>query len=123
MKTLGNILWFLVGGFVMSIVLFLQGLIACITIIGIPLGIQLFQLSGFVIWPFGKQVEEANNNGFKIFLNVLWLVFGGIFTVGAMYVIGALLHVTIIGIPFGKQFFKIGKFCFQPLGHKFVKKQ
>ena len=123
MKTLGNILWFLLGGFIMAIVLFIEGLVFCITIIGIPLGIQLFKLSGFVLWPFGKTVEDVNCNGFKVFLNVLWLVFGGIFTVAAFYVIGAILHITIIGIPFGKQFFKIGKFCFMPLGHTFVKPQ
>ena len=109
MKTLGNILWFLLGGFIMAIVLFIEGLVFCITIIGIPLGIQLFKLSGFVLWPFGKTVEDVSCNGFKVFLNVLWLVFGGIFTVASFYVIGAILHITIIGIPFGKQFFKIGK--------------
>ena len=121
MKTLGNILWVVFGGLFWAISLFLAGLIFCITIIGIPLGIQLFKLAGFVIWPFGKKVEDVNCNGFKVFLNVLWLVFGGIFTVVGFYIFGAILHITIIGIPFGKQYFKIGSFLFKPLGHSFVK--
>ena len=121
MKTLGNILWFVLGGLIGAIVLFLVGIVACITIIGIPLGIQFIKLSGFVLWPFGKTVEDTNCNGFKVFLNVLWLLLGGIFVVGAFYVWGAILHITIIGIPFGRQYFKIGSFLFKPLGHSFVK--
>jgi len=121
MKTLGNILWFILGGVFWSISLFVMGLIFCITIIGIPIGLQLFKLAGFTLWPFGKTVEDVNCNGFKVFLNVLWLVFGGIFTVIEFYIFGAILCITIIGIPFGKQYFKIGSFLFKPLGHSFVK--
>lgn len=121
MKTLGNILWFILGGVFWSISLFVMGLIFCITIIGIPIGLQLFKLAGFTLWPFGKTVEDVNCNGFKVFLNVLWLVFGGIFTVIGFYIFGAILCITIIGIPFGKQYFKIGSFLFKPLGHSFVK--
>ena len=65
MKTLGNIIWFLLGGFEMAIVTFLQGLILCITVIFIPFGLQLFKLSGFYIWPRGKQVVATNPNAFK----------------------------------------------------------
>ena len=121
MKTIGNILWFLLGGLIAAIALFFIGLFFCIIIIGIPLGIQFFKLAGFVLWPFGKTVEDVNCNGFKVFLNVLWLIIGGIVIVGAFYVWGAILHITIIGIPFGKQYFKIGSFLFKPLGHSFVK--
>lgn len=121
MKTLGNILWFILGGVFWSISLFVMGLIFCITIIGIPIGLQLFKLAGFTLWPFGKTVEDVNCNGFKVFLNVLWLVFGGIITVIGFYIFGAILCITIIGIPFGKQYFKIGSFLFKPLGHSFVK--
>ncbi len=120
MKILGNILWFLLGGILFSILFFLLGIILCITLIGIPVGIQMFKLAGFVIWPFGKTVEDVNCNGFKIFLNVIWVVFGGIFVVVAMYIVGAIFHITIIGIPFGRQYFKIGSFLFKPLGHNFV---
>lgn len=60
MKTLGNILWFILGGVFWSISLFVMGLIFCITIIGIPIGLQLFKLAGFTLWPFGKTVEDVN---------------------------------------------------------------
>lgn len=86
MKTIGNILWFLLGGLIAAIALFFIGLFFCIIIIGIPLGIQFFKLAGFVLWPFGKTVEDVNCNGFKVFLNVLWLIIGGIVIVGAFYV-------------------------------------
>lgn len=121
MKTLGNIIWFLFGGLEFAIAFFLSGIIYCITIFGIPVGLQMFKLAGFVIWPFGKEVRDVSCNGFKVFLNVLWLIFGGIFTVLAVYFVGLLFCITIIGIPFGKQYFKIGKFLLQPLGHEFVK--
>lgn len=121
MKTLGNILWVILGGLFWAIESVIVGIIFCITIIGIPIGLQMFKIAGFVIWPFGKKVEDTNCNGFKVFLNVLWLVFGGIFTVLGYYIIGAIFCITIIGIPFGKQYFKIGSFLFKPLGHSFVK--
>lgn len=121
MKTLGNILWVILGGLFWAIESVVVGIIFCITIIGIPIGLQMFKIAGFVIWPFGKKVEDTNCNGFKVFLNVLWLVFGGIFTVFGYYIIGAIFCITIIGIPFGKQYFKIGSFLFKPLGHSFVK--
>lgn len=121
MKTLGNIIWFLFGGLEFAIAFFLLGIIYCITIIGIPLGLQMFKIAGFVIWPFGKVVVDINTNGFKVFLNVLWLVFGGIFTVAMIYLVGVIFCITIIGIPFGKQYFKLGSFLFKPLGHGFEK--
>ena len=74
MKTLGNIIWFLFGGLEFAITFFLLGIIYCITIIGIPVGLQMFKIAGFVIWPFGKVVVDVNTNGFKIFLNVFFLL-------------------------------------------------
>ena len=121
MKTLGNILWVILGGLFWAIESIIVGVFYCITIVGIPIGLQMFKLAGFVIWPFGKKVEDVNCNGFKVFLNVLWLIFGGIFTVLGYYIVGAIFCITIIGIPFGKQYFKIGSFLFKPLGHNFIK--
>ena len=78
MKTLGNIIWFIFGGIEWCIVLFLLGCVYCVTIIGVPVGIQLFKMAGFVLWPFGKEVRFTNIGGFKIFLNVIWAIFGGL---------------------------------------------
>lgn len=121
MKTLGNILWVLLGGLFWAIESVIAGVFYCVTIVGIPIGIQMFKLAGFVLWPFGKKVEDVNCNGFKVFLNVLWLIFGGLFTVLGYYIVGAIFCITIIGIPFGKQYFKIASFLFKPLGHSFIK--
>ena len=121
MKIIGNILWLIFGGLEWAIALCITGLIYCITIIGIPIGLQLFKMAGFVIWPFGKKVVDVNTTGFKIFLNVLWIIFGGLFECLGFFFTGLLWCITIIGIPFGKQYFKIAKFALMPLGHNFEK--
>lgn len=120
MKTLGNILWIILGGLIWSVCLFFVGCIYCITIIGIPIGIQLFKLSKFVLWPFKKEVRFTKPTGFKNFLNVLWAIFSGWELFLVYSIIGLIFCITIIGIPFGKQYFKIAKFIFLPLGRDFV---
>lgn len=120
MKTFGNIIWLIFGGLISSIFSFLAGVVCCITIIFIPVGLQYFKVARFVLWPMGKKVVATNCNGFKTFLNVLWAILAGWegFLVYALF--GLILCITIIGIPFGRQFFKIAKFIFLPLGHDFV---
>ena len=119
MKTLGNIIWVLLGGFFWALSLVLSGVIWCITIIGIPIGLQLFKMAGFVLWPFGKNVVDGKPSGFKTVLNVLWaILFGWEFALGFLLT-GVIFCITIIGIPFGKQYFKLAKFIFLPLGKEF----
>ena len=121
MKTLGNIIWFLLGGLFEAIATFIAGIICCITIIGIPVGLQLFKLAGFVLWPFGKKVKEQNVTGFKMVLNILWAIFGGVWYALSYCIVGVIFCITIIGIPFGKQFFKMARFVLTPLGYGFDK--
>lgn len=121
MKTLGNILWFILGGFIGAIFTFLEGLILCLTIIGIPVGLQLFKLAKFIFWPFGKRVENVKPSGFKSFMNIVWAVFFGWENFIGYGLVGLILCITIIGIPFGKQYFKIARFILTPLGYDFVK--
>lgn len=121
MKTLGNIIWVVFGGFFSAIALFLEGLCWCITIIGIPVGIKLFQLAGFVIWPFGKSVVATKPSGFKTVLNVIWAVLFGWINALAFLIVGLLYCITIIGIPFGRQYFKMAHFVLLPLGNSFQK--
>lgn len=121
MRTIGNILWFILGGFFWAVCEFLAGIICCITIVGIPLGLQLFKFAGFVFWPFGKRVTPVNPNGFKTVLNIIWaIIFGWMYALGFLFS-GLLLCITIIGIPFGRQFFKMAHFALLPLGNDFVK--
>ena len=121
MKTVGNILWLIFGGLENAIVSFIVGAVLCVTIIFIPVGIQYFQIGKFFIWPMGKKVVPAHPTGFKTFVNVLWLILGGWENALIYLLVGAIFYITIIGIPFGKQYFKLAHFVLLPLGHTFAK--
>ena len=119
MKVLGNILWMIFGGLEWAICLFIAGIICCITIVGIPIGKQLFKMAKFVFLPFGKEVVDDHPTGFKKFLNVIWAIWAGWEYALCFLIEGCICCITIIGIPFGKQYFKLAKFIFLPLGHNF----
>ena len=120
MRTLGNVLWVIFGGLFWCIGVFLMGVISCITIIGIPVGLQLFKFAKFVLWPFGKKVTPVKPTGFKTVVNILWAILFGWETALGFLLTGVLLCITIIGIPFGKQYFKMAHFILLPLGNDFV---
>lgn len=116
MKTIGNIIWFILVGLFSSIYWAIAGLFLCITIIGIPFGIQCFKIAGFTLWPFGREI----NTDFSIHPigNILWLlIFGWEIAVGYL-IVGLIFCITIIGIPFGKQCFKLAQLSFFPFGAK-----
>ena len=119
MKTFGNILWLIFGGFIAGIAAFIEGILLCCTIIFIPVGLQMFKIGKFFFWPIGKQVVAVNPSGFKTFINILWAIFFGWEHFLAYAVVGLILFITIIGIPFGKQYFKLAMFIITPLGHDF----
>ena len=118
MKILGNIFWLLLGGFVISIYYAIVGLLFCCTIIGIPFGLQLLKMAGFAFWPFGREVTSGeNDNGcLSIFMNVLWILLGGIEIALLHFGFGITCCLTIIGIPFGIQHFKMGILAIIPFG-------
>lgn len=113
-RFLGNIIWFCIFGLWSALYLFIVGLVLCITIIGIPLGKQCFKVARLVIWPFGTEV--STNFSAHPVANVLWIIFGGIYLAGYSFICGGIFCITIIGIPLGKQFFKLGKLFFAPFG-------
>lgn len=117
MRVLGNILWVILGGFVEAAAWFFLGVLWCITIIGIPLGKQCFKFASLSFLPFTKEVEFGGGAG-SLIANIFWLIFTGIWMAIANAVYGALLCVTIIGIPFGMQFFKLAKLSLMPFGAK-----
>jgi uncharacterized membrane protein YccF (DUF307 family) len=120
-KTIGNILWFVIAGIWLALGYAVAGLVMCITIIGIPFGVQAFKLAAFSLWPFGRHVERAPSGGcLEVGFNILWLVlFGwGIFL--GYLVAGAILCITIIGIPFGIQAFKLSTLALWPFGREIV---
>ena len=119
MELFANVFWFIFGGLFWCIADFLAGILACVTIIGIPIGLQLFKMAGFVLWPFGKQVEAVSTNGLKGILNFVWAILFGWEMALGYCLTGILYCITVIGIPFGRQFFKIAHFVLMPLGRTF----
>lgn len=120
MRFLGNLLWFVFGGFVSGLAWVLSGLVWCLTIIGIPYGRQCFKFASLSFSPFGKDVLYGGG-AVSTLANILWLLFFGIWMALGNLGLGALWCLTIIGIPFGKQFFKIAKLSLSPFGAQIVK--
>jgi len=115
MRFLGNILWFLLGGLLSAMGWCIAGLIWCVTIIGIPIGVQCFKLSAISLFPFGCEVDYEGG-AISFIVNVLWLLISGLPLAICNFVWGCILCVTVIGIPFGLQFFKIAKLALAPFG-------
>jgi uncharacterized membrane protein YccF (DUF307 family) len=121
MRFLGNLIWIIFGGLLSAIGWWCTGLLWCITVVGIPVGVQCFKLSSISLCPFGKEIVNEGGVG-SFLLNVVWFFFGGLEMALGNLIIGALLCITIVGIPFGKQFFKIAKLSLCPFGAEIVKK-
>ena len=119
MKLLGNIIWFVCGGFEAAMIWAFIGLLWCCTIVGIPFGVQCFKAAGLVLWPFGKEVDYGGG-AVSLLVNIIWIFFGGIELAFIHLVIGAIYCVTVVGIPFGLQHFKLAKLAFMPFGAKVV---
>ncbi len=116
MNFIGNIIWLLFGGLIASLLWAVAGLILCVTIIGIPFGVQCFKIASFVLWPFGKEIELGNFGAGGLILNIIWIIiFGWGFAITHL-VIGAIFCITIIGIPFGLQHFKFAQLGLIPFG-------
>lgn len=115
MGCLGNVLWFIFGGFLSGLSWGLAGCLWCITIVGIPVGLQCFKFAGLAFFPFGKEVEYGGGVG-SLVLNILWLIFSGLPLAIESALLGALLCITVVGIPFGLQHFKIAKLALMPFG-------
>lgn len=114
MKTLLNIIWLIFGGLISSIIVFLLGVLLSISIIGLPLGLQLFKLSRLILTPFGSEIN-ININKYPI-INILWAIFFGWELLIFSLSIALFYGITIIGIPFAIQWIKIGKLLFLPFG-------
>lgn len=114
MSFFGNLLWIICGGLVSALSWLFAGLLCCLTIVGIPAGIQCFKIASLSLTPFGKEV--IYEGGTVSFLaNLLWLLVGLPLAL-EHFTMGILLCCTIIGIPFGLQFFKLAKLSLLPFG-------
>ena len=115
MRLIGNLLWFVLCGLILAVLWFLAGLLWCLTIVGIPVGLQCFKFASLSLWPFGREVVFGTGT-FSFLVNILWLIFGGLEIALTALVIGLILCVTVVGIPFGLQCFKIAKLALLPFG-------
>jgi uncharacterized membrane protein YccF (DUF307 family) len=119
---LGNLIWLFFGGFLAAVGYITGGLALCATIVGIPWGLQCFKLALLMFWPFGAKIipNESAGGCLSLFCNVIWLIFGGIFTALIHIIFGMLLFITIIGIPFARQHFKLVELSLMPFGKSVV---
>jgi uncharacterized membrane protein YccF (DUF307 family) len=124
MNTLGNLIWLLFGGFFSALGYVIGGIALCLTVVGIPFGLQCFKLAGFVLWPFGREaISTAASGGCLVtVLNIIWIIWGELWVAVVHVVFGLLLYITIIGIPFGKQHFKLVEVSLMPFGKRIVEK-
>lgn len=122
MGCLMNILWLLFGGILTVIEYVVASLLLMVTVVGIPFGMQTLKLAGLALWPFGKEVRSgARADGcLYVLMNLLWIVLGGIWICLSHLVFGILLCITVVGIPFGLQHFKLAALALTPFGKDIV---
>lgn len=120
MSLLGNLIWLLFGGLIIALEYIIASLILMITIVGIPFGLQTLKLASLAIWPFGREAVHvgAATGCLSTLMNVLWIICGGIWIALSHLFWGVVLCITIIGIPFGKQHFKLATIALTPFGRE-----
>lgn len=119
MSLLGNLLWiFLGGGLFLFLEYVLGGIVLCVTIVGIPFGVQCIKLSLLALTPFGRRVHDSHaaSGCLAVVMNVLWIISGGIALVVTHIVFAVLCAVTIVGIPFARQHMKLAALALTPFG-------
>jgi|SRR5690554_1644996 len=118
MRIIGNVLWIIFGGLEACILWFFIGLVYYITIIGIPFGKQAFKMAKLSLLPFGKEIKRDKKGAGRFIGNVIWFILGGLILTLCHFIFGIVFCVTIIGIPFGLQNFKLAKLALSPFGLK-----
>lgn len=119
MSLLGNLVFFVFGGFLIFIGYVLGGILLCLTIIGIPFGLMCFRLAGSVIAPFGREVRETEPPGgaISLIMNILWILLPGLELAIMHLLLAAFFALTIVGFPIAVQHMKLVKVALMPFGH------
>jgi uncharacterized membrane protein YccF (DUF307 family) len=121
LRTLLNLIWLVLHGWLLALAYALAGLLACLLVVTIPFGIAAFRLAGFVVWPFGRTTVRAPGAGVASALgNLVWFLVAGWWLALVHVVAGIAFCVTIIGIPFGIASFKLAGVGLFPLGKRVV---
>lgn len=118
MTVLGNVLWFVLGGFLVALGYVIGGILLCLTIVGIPFGFQSFKIARAVAAPFGTRVVErpGASGCTAVVLNLIWIILPGVELAVTHLVLAALLGITIVGIPFARQHVKLVPLALMPFG-------
>lgn len=118
MNSIGNIFWLLLGGILIALIYYMVGLVMCLTLIGIPFGLQLFKLGTYSLWPFGHELVDGPNEPgcVSVVMNLLWILLGW-WEIALLHVVcGVIFLLTIVGIPFALQHFKMAFASIFPFG-------
>ena len=124
MNFLGNLIWLIFGGIIIAIEYLIGSIILMATIVGIPFGLQTLKMASLSLWPFGRDtvVHSRASGCLYIIMNIIWLLTGGIWIAITHAIFGVILCITIIGIPFGLQHFKLTAIALSPFGRDIVSK-
>jgi len=122
MKLLGNIIWLIFGGIAIALEYFAASIVLFVTIIGIPFGIQTIKLGLLALWPFGSKVVKTQQPSgcLTTLMNILWFFVGGFWIMLTHIAFGILLFITIIGIPWAQQHFKLASLALTPFGRDII---
>lgn len=115
-EIIGNVIWWIFGGFATAVEYASLGVAYCVTIIGIPWGLQCFKLAVVMLLPFGSHVSPNHSNALGVVGNIIWFFLGGFLLWITHVFFGLLLFITIIGIPFGRKHFALAKLALTPFG-------
>lgn len=120
MRIIGNLLWLIFGGLLHGLLWTVFGVLLCVTVIGIPFGIQCFKLAGLQLAPFGKRIDYRFGSGMGVLGNIIWILVCGWELALANVVSAAFFAVTIVGIPFAIQSLKMAQLSLMPFGATIV---
>jgi uncharacterized membrane protein YccF (DUF307 family) len=118
MNLLLNVIWLILGGFIVVIAYLLGGLLLCITIVGIPFGIQCFKLAGLALAPFGREIREREppSGALSVIMNIIWIILPGLELAVFHLFMALILAITIIGLPLAAQHLKMTRLAILPFG-------
>lgn len=124
MNALGNLLWMLCGGLLIAVEYTIASIIMMLTVIGIPFGVQTLKLADLALWPFGRDTRTTaiSTGCIYTFFNFFWIVVAGFWIFLTHIILGLLCMLTIIGIPFGRQHFKLASLALTPFGREIFTK-
>ncbi len=122
MNFIGNLVWLIFGGLAAALGYIVGGFLLCLTIVGIPFGLQCFKIAGLVLWPFGRRVVSTGGSTgcFSLLFNIIWLLCGVLYTAVVHLFFAAILFITIIGIPFARQHLKLMEISLMPFGKEVI---